>query len=117
MRLLFVLLFAAACGDAASSPDARVSAAPARYVHSLAPCGSDPLVNCSPLLAIAEGGHAELTITDIVNPGTIQVEGDGLRWTADGAADVPASIYFSASANGRVLTDDYNHWDWTQLRQ
>lgn len=109
MRSLLILGLVASCDVA--SPE------PGRFVHQLSSCSPDPIFNCSPSLTIEAEGQATLIVTDIVNSGTIVIDGARWKWTADGAADVPATIYFTPSDGDQVLTDDFTHWDWHKTAQ
>jgi hypothetical protein len=53
---------------------------------------ADPLYNCEPSLTLCPDGSFQLLVTDILNAGTYEIDGDELRATLDGPGDVPRHI-------------------------
>ena len=86
----------AACSEEGFSIDeTTVYAAVPPPFETAAQCRevADPLYNCEPTLTLCPDGGFQLLVTDILNGGTYEIDGDELRGTLDGdglrSADLP----------------------------
>jgi hypothetical protein len=74
-------------------------------------CPDDLTFNCYPGIELCDDGSAHLLVTDIMNGGTYVEDSTAIVATFDGG-DVPATMIFTPSTDGRTLTDDWQTWEW-----
>lgn len=101
--------------DAATAPDASAPESvryESPFYEDPADCPDDPLFNCTPSLELCADGTATMLVTDIINGGIHEREGEIIA-TEWGPGDVPPEIGFTASDDGALLTDDWQGWDWS----
>lgn len=85
----------AACSDDGIAVDATtVYAVVPPPFETVAQCRevADPIYNCEPSLTLCPDGTFQLLVTDIVNGGTYEIDGNELRASLDADGDVPRHI-------------------------